>query len=74
MGEVLERTEANIEIFHAAKKKFYSCPHANVFFLHGNCDLYMYTMDTGHDMANHCIGCLTNTKKPSNVLKGVRSR
>jgi transcription initiation factor IIE alpha subunit len=73
MPQVMDKIEADIDIYQKARKKFDSCEHADRFYFIGSCRLFNYTFDTSSDMLHHCGSCKTNTSEPTTTKLLVRS-
>ncbi len=66
MPETMDMIEADIDIFHKARKKFDKCSHAeNSPHYIGYCKLFHYTFDKSMDFLAYCGCCRANRDEPT---------
>jgi hypothetical protein len=75
MPEIMQKTEANVDIFNSARKKFDKCKYAenSPHFL-GYCKLFHYTMDKSFDFLHYCANCRANTDNPTTSKIAARKK
>jgi hypothetical protein len=71
---VLEKIEADIEIFFKARKKYEKCSYSITFNDQMCCRLYMFTFDSSYDLLNHCGSCKAVTGEPTTSKTLARSK
>ena len=69
----MAKLEADISIFHEARKKYDKCPHAVQNTGHQQCNLFHYALNTSFDILHHCSSCKVNTKEPTTSGEIVRN-
>jgi adenosine deaminase len=74
MAGVMEKIEADIEIYWKARKKFDKCSYAeNSPHYLGYCKLFHFTFDNGVNFLNHCGCCRANTSEPTIAFPARKS-
>ena len=69
----MDKLEADISIFHKARKKYDKCEHGTKFNDTKSCKLFHYVFDTSFDILHHCGSCKVNIKEPTTTNEIVRN-